>query len=422
VVTVLGVVSDLGLDLGIIRFGAIHAGEGGGAGIQRTTRKALRAVLASSLVILVLVQATAHILADGVFGKPQLTPLFRAFGFIIPLMAAQSLLLATTRAMKVMKYSFYVWIFQPLAGLAFAIPLLMLRRGIQAVAFSQVASVAVGTAIGLYGYLRTVPRLPETGESLPLGKMLRFSAPLSVTKWMHYANERTEVFFLGFLPSALDVGIYNISWRLAGMETVFRLSLEYILAPFSSDLSHRREIPQLEALYKTTAKWGFTAALMLFSIYALFAAPIMKVFDPSYVSGAGVLVALALAQLFNEFTGPCGTILIMSGRAGLSLLNTIVLLVSSIGLDWWLIPRHGLSGAAVAGALTIILVSAGGIVLLRRFVYSGPLYADAAYALLFIAAYIALLALLKLDAEDRVVIDAIRRKFGRSSPKPTEGL
>jgi O-antigen/teichoic acid export membrane protein len=436
-----GVISNLGLGHGIVRFGAIQAETQGRVGIHRTTMAALVISLPIALLFMLALLLSADLIASGIFNKPQLAPLIRALALSIPFMSLQVSLLAGTRALKAMKYSVHVWVIQPLAALVLAALLLVSGLGMQAVAFSFAASYVLGAGLALFYYVRVIATKEKSGTPFSMRQMLRFSLPLSLNRLVHFTNERTELFFLGLLPGAIDVGIYNVGWRMAGMETVFRESLEQIFEPFSSALSHRKEIEQLGALYKTTAKWSFTGALMLFLIYVLFAKTILGVFDPSFVAGAGVLILLGFAQLVNASTGPCGTVLIMSGRSGLSLMNTVLLFAVSIGLDWLLIPRYGLAGAAVAGSVAVILViflrvvevwltlgihpfkwsivkplSAGllGVALvyaLRTYVYSGSLVMDMVYALLFVAVYVAVIYLLRLDEEDILVLSAVRSRI-----------
>jgi O-antigen/teichoic acid export membrane protein len=169
----------------------------------------------------------------------------------------------------------------------------------------------------------------------------------------------------------------------------------------------------------------------------------MTLFDPAYAIGATVLVWLGFAQLVNAGTGPCGTVLIMSGRSDLSFMNTVILLAVSIGLDIWLIPKYGLRGAAWAGAIAVILVnllrlfevwltlkihpfkwgfakpiaagvlSSVSIYFLQSRVFSEGLLLDLASLLLLIFIYIAIIYLLKLDSEDILVIDSVRRRILR---------
>jgi O-antigen/teichoic acid export membrane protein len=441
IATFVGVIANLGLSKGIVRFGAINAHEEGLSGIHRATMAGLRITLPAGLAMMLGLLLSADLLAVGIFKKPELAPLIRALGLTVPFRTLTASLLAGTMARKIMRYSVIVSIVQPLAALVLAIPLLVLGYGMQAAVLAFVVSYILGAALALYCYLRMIPRKHRTGRRFSLRQMFKFSIPLALNDLINYTNQRTEVFFLGLLPAATPVGLYNIAWSLAGTEAMFVMSVNAIISPFTSDLSHRRAIGQLESLYKTTAKWAFTGALMVFLVFVFSAPTIMNVFDPAYVAGAGVLIALGLARLLGSATGSAGTVLIMSGRSDLSLMNTIIILVASIGLDWFLIPRYGLTGAALAGALTVVLIELlrvvevwlilkihpfmwsfakpiiAGLVglaiayVLRAAVGLQSLWIDMVCWVIFAVIYFTIIYLLKLDPGDILVLSAMRRRI-----------
>lgn len=440
IVSFIGLVSNIGLPQGIIRYGAIRMLEKGRSGVYHVVESALKVIIPICVLAAIALAFGAEGLSTLVFKKPELTAAFQVLAISIPFVALQSTFLAATRSMKEMKYTSIVGVIQPLIALVLAIILIALGMDVMGAAIAFNTSYVVGSILALIFYLRMIPSEERSGERFPLGQMLKFSIPLSMTEWMQYANERTEIFFLGLLPGAIGISIYKIAWSLAGLETLLRLSLEQILAPYSSDLTHRREITQLGSLYKITAKWGFTAALMIFLIYVLFGKEIMGFFDPSLVSGAWVLVALGAAQLFNEFTGACNTILIMSGRSWLTLMNTIGLFGLNIALDWTLIPAYGLVGAAIAGSTSVILlnmmrvievwlilkihpwkwsffkpalagvIAAGGIYLLNRYVMPESLVLDLIAILVFCVAFLWLIKILRVDKDDSLVINEMLHK------------
>ena len=353
------------------------------------------------------------------------------------------MLMAAVKALKIVKYSVFIELIRLLVALISAILLFGLKFGSDAIAFSYVFGYFVTFCMAIIIYRRVVPLVDETQtEAIPVRKLLKFSLPISLSHGIFYTNERTEVFFLGLFSSSVNVGIYRVAWSLAGLETIIRSSLQEILGPFSAELIFRKEIKQLEVLYKTTAKWAFTGALILFLMYALFGKTILSLLDPTYVTtGLGILIVLGLAQLFNEITGACETILTMSGRSDLALMNTIILFALSITLDLIFIPRYGLMGAGVAGGLTVIainilqvvelwllhkihpfkwsflkpviasFVASGIILVLRQFVDTTAFWMDLLYVLIFVTAFVFTLIRQKFDAEDDLVINALKKKL-----------
>jgi O-antigen/teichoic acid export membrane protein len=140
----------------------------------------------------------------------------------------------------------------------------------------------------------------------------------------------------------------------------------------------------------------------------------------------------------------------MAGRSDLSFFNTAILFISSVALDWTLIPRFGLSGAAFAGAFTIVLVNilrvtevwmllrihpftlsflkpiiaglVGGAVVLgmRAFPGAAGPWNDLMQGLVFVTIYCAMILLLRLEAEDLLVLRAIQRRIS-GRPPGTQG-
>lgn len=443
IVMFIGLLSTLGLPQGVIRFGSIEIETGGKAGVHQVVMSAFKVVIPASILLGLATFLGASFFANLIFHKPELTGILQILAISVPFVALLSTVMAATRSMKEMRWTAIVGIVQPLIALAAAIILVLIGMGTKGASYAYVASYVMGSALALFYYLRMIPKEDRKGEPYPLREMLKFSIPLSMTEWMHFANERTEIFFLGLLPGSVGVSMYKIAWSLAGLETLLRLSLEQILGPYSSELSHKSKIIQLGVLYKTTAKWGFTAALMIFLVYMLYGKEIMGIFDPSLASGGVVLLMLAFAQLFNEFTGACNTILIMSGRSDLTLMNTTILFGSSIALDWLLIPTYGVIGAGIAGGTTVILVNvlrvvevwwtlhihpfklsfikpvlagvvAGGFFfLIHTYVYPESLVVDFIAAVLFCGAFLYGVFLLKLDPTDLVVVNAVKKKLLR---------
>jgi O-antigen/teichoic acid export membrane protein len=451
----IGVIANLGMNQSIIRFGAIYNRSEGRIGIHRITMAAMRIVLPFGFLLMLILLLFADTIAVNIFNKPVLASLIRALGLSVPFMSVQISLLSATTVLRTMKYMVVVMIFQPLIGLLIAIPLLVYDMGVQAVALSLTVSYILATGLAFYFYMRVVYYKEKKTRKVSMWNLIKFSLPLTFTEWIQFANDRTELFFLGLMPGAIDVGIYKIADSLSGLEPTLRQSLSRILAPLISDLSNRKEIKQLESLYKTTAKWSFTLALALFLIFLLFAEGIMNFFDPAFVSGVGVLIVLGFAQLINAGAGSCGSVLIMSGRSDLSLMNTIVLFVVNITLDYFLIPIYGLAGAALAGSVAVILItflrvlevwlilhihpfkwsfakpimaglsSLALVHILRTYINSESIVVVIIYSLIFVAVYITLIYLLNLDPEDMLVLNAIRRKIAlpirdlKGNHKPT---
>jgi O-antigen/teichoic acid export membrane protein len=102
----------------------------------------------------------------------------------------------------------------------------------------------------------------------------------------------------------------------------------------------------------------------------------LAIFGPEYADeGVAVVVLMSVAMLFAVATGPADTLLLMSGRSALSLINSLTALALDIGLCLVLIPKMGITGAALAWAVAVSIRCALAVVQTRftmRIVSFGP--------------------------------------------------
>jgi O-antigen/teichoic acid export membrane protein len=66
-----------------------------------------------------------------------------------------------------------------------------------------------------------------------------------------------------------------------------------------------------------------------------------------------VLIILGLTMLLSAACGQVDMVLITTGRSSWSLVNGLLAVVVNVGLDLFLIPRYGITGAAIGWAAAI---------------------------------------------------------------------
>ena len=212
--------------------------------------------------------------------------------------------------------------------------------------------------------------------------------------------------------------------------------------PIISDLYSQGELLRLEKFYQTTTKWSVTFNIPIFLTFLLFADSLLALFGADFTAGATGLIILSVGSLINAATGICGPMINMTGHQTLTFVNAVVYLTATLLLDILLIPRFGVTGAALAGSLTIMLVNflrAGEIfVLLKMLPYNksflkliaaGLLAAGLTYAAdqflitysplarvgagmtLLWGSYALLVVLFKLSAEDQILLDSAVKHF-----------
>jgi O-antigen/teichoic acid export membrane protein len=89
----------------------------------------------------------------------------------------------------------------------------------------------------------------------------------------------------------------------------------------------------------------------------------LALFGPEFAAGYGALVILSLGRVFGAAMGSAGLLLAMSGHERDFLAATFAGAGLNLLLDWLLIPRLGLNGAAWASVAG--LVAMNGLAALR---------------------------------------------------------
>jgi hypothetical protein len=89
---------------------------------------------------------------------------------------------------------------------------------------------------------------------------------------------------------------------------------------------------------------------------------LLHIFGSGYGVGAPVMLVLACCMLVSTGIGMADTVLLMAGRTSWSLANATVSLAVQIGLDLWLIPIHGVLGAAIGWGAAILVRNGAALV------------------------------------------------------------
>ena len=161
---------------------------------------------------------------------------------------------------------------------------------------------------------------------------------------------------LGLLGSEKEVGAYRVAVQLS-MLVIFALSVvNQVIQPSLSRLHAQGDMLAFQKLVADSSVWMFIGTLIP-AVGLAFAAPqvLEIVFGAEYRAAAPALQILIFGQVINVFFGSVGTILNMTGLEKEATRGMIIAVVINLALDVLLIPLMGLTGAALASALTIAI-------------------------------------------------------------------
>ncbi|HYZ11685.1 MAG TPA: oligosaccharide flippase family protein [Actinomycetota bacterium] len=392
---VLGYFSRVGMDMAAVRRVAIEVGRDRRATVRAIVSRAAVIASVASLAVAALVFLLAEPLARA-FAADEVgaaTDAFRAGALAIPFVALVQVYLGGTRGLKVMRHTLYVfWMGQPLGWLALILLGWLAARsvGITALAYSVSWLLATAGAAWLW-HRETAGFGRQATEPGEVRGLLRYGTPRAPAALFSQLLFWTDLFVLASFAPAAETGVYAAAARAAQVILLFIISVSLMFSPFVADLHARGERHKLDRLFKQITRWTMAATLPLFVVLAVAPASALRLFGSEFGAGRTALLILLLGQLVNVATGTVGFVLIMVGRTGWDLvvyaasvafdIGAAVLLIGGLGL--------GMEGAAIAGALTMVLSKLARLWLVWRYVRIQPFDRD--YARLLIPAGVGLL-------------------------------
>jgi O-antigen/teichoic acid export membrane protein len=221
-------------------------------------------------------------------------------------------------------------------------------RGVVIGTFATELAVAAGVAWWLAGH--RLLRLPAVAPERFAARLAKFVVPVFLINLAYFALTLADRFFLEHFISAEQVGLYSFGSKigsvvLAGLITPFSMAvIPYALSISRQD--HFRSTYSRILQYFLIVAGCASLAVFAFSreLTGLLAAP-------AYASAAGVVGPVLMGWLFYGIYYAISIALDIVERTDLALAAVAVGAAASLLLNWLLIPRLGMYGAALTGCL-----------------------------------------------------------------------
>lgn len=407
VIKLMEIVARLGLELGALHYVAIAEGEGKPGRVRGTVRSAVWLAGFASFILAVCVALGAPLIARW-FDLPELEAVLRILAWSLPPSSVTMIFLAALLGLRQVRLNTIgEKLALPSINLAACSLLLAAGFGASGAGIAYVvAAILTAPLVARFFYVSAGASMADE-PPVPASVLLRFSIPLLFASIFNQALMWIDTLMLGLLRSADDVGIYSAATRIALCAGMVVGSINVIFAPRISDLYNRKELAQLEMLYKIVGKWIFLVSLPIAFVMILLPRQLMLLFGPGFVDGGGALVVLALTQLIGSGTGAVGFMLTMSGHQRLMLLNTVAACVLNVGLNALLIPAFGITGAALATCISIAAYNLAALLQVRWLIGMHPYSTDYLRVLAAGLLALALSALLKACLDEMMFLQEI---------------
>jgi O-antigen/teichoic acid export membrane protein len=363
--TILANAAELGADTGLVRAVARSRALTAVADLRRLVGAALLPVLACGLLLAAAVWVWAPWLTRLFLHEvdPQAAASIRLLALFVPLQAATIVALSGTRGFDTMvPYVVVENLGKPLARLLLVVAVLAAGLGALGALTAWAAPITLGLLVAVVALMRQLRAAERAagaaaGPAQPTRDLVvgfwRFAAPRGLAGVFQIAAIWLNVLVVGALRSPGEAGIYAAVGKLAVVGTLVMEAVRLPFAPQISGLLARGEHDRARAVYQVGTWWMVTACWPLYLLFAIFSPVVLAIFGPEFSAGAAALLVLSLAMLLNVGTGSVTVLLLMAGKSSWNVLNTLAALSVNLGLGLVLVPRIGITGAAVGWAAGI---------------------------------------------------------------------
>jgi len=165
--------------------------------------------------------------------------------------------------------------------------------------------------------------------------------------------QRLDIVLVGVMKGPAEAAIYTAATRFLVAGQLGNAAISMAAQPQLTRLFAIRDRAGANTVYQVTTAWLILLTWPIYLLAAVFGPSVLGIFGRSYHAGSTVMVILALAMLVATACGQVDTVLITTGRSGWSLVNGLLAMGVNIGVDLLLIPRMGITGAAIGWAAAI---------------------------------------------------------------------
>ncbi len=355
--TIATIVTMLGMNTSILRLIPEHVVKYSVTSAFNVYRKIQYFVVSASILVGILLYATSELIATKLFSKPYLSSYFALAAAFVVFRSLADLNTHAVRGVGLIKAFAIMQVFPPATFLLVLIGFTLIHGDQDSPVYAQLASWAATAVVGvaiMEFYFKSQIRPGDSASSMPLWEILRISSPMMMTASMQFVIGQTGVLFIGVYGNESDVGYYAIAVKMATLSSFVLYAINSMAAPKFSALYHKGALDELFYVARKSTRLIFWTTVPVLIVLLVAGGPLLDIlFGAEFRSAYPAMVILLVGQFANSIAGSTGVFMNMTGHQ-LVFRNVMVTAgLINIALSVLLIPRFGITGAAIAGTVCI---------------------------------------------------------------------
>jgi len=356
------VVTRVGLDTAVMKLISAFESQSNYAGIKEVYNKSITILFITSLTSSLFMAAFSGIIAELIFDKSYLKEFIASTAlFIIPV----TFFYFHTEALRGLHFIRSYAFLQHLSPMLLAIIIFFISFFILG-ADEYIPLYAYGSSFVILSLVSFVIWMKKSGigsivdtvNNYTFKSLIQFSSPFFFSNSLALIMGWIDVLMLAVFCSDSEVGIYIVALKISTLAGIVLLAVNAVVAPKFSALHAQNDLIKLKEVAQSSTKLIFWFTVPIIFIVIYFSHNIFSLFGSEFIIAQTTLYLLFLGAFFSAISGSVGFILQMSGHQK-KFQNIMLLSISvNILLNYFLIPRYGMEGAAIATSVSKIIWNA----------------------------------------------------------------
>ncbi len=205
-------------------------------------------------------------------------------------------------------------------------------------------------------FLRKIPKEIIGCSHENRGKeWLLASFPFLWVDGMQIIINQSDVLLIGLLLGTEQTGIYNAASKIAGLALFGITAANMIAAPLIAENYAKGDLHKLQEVVTSSARLIFASTVAISLFLIITGNYLLEIFGAEFKTAYAPMIILVFGQIINALTGSVGYLMTMTGHQRQAAIILSIGALLNIILNYILIPRFGLYGAAIATAVTTAL-------------------------------------------------------------------
>jgi O-antigen/teichoic acid export membrane protein len=359
------ILASFGMGYGLVRYIPLYRGKKEFLKIKFIFKISTFLALFISLIISLFLFSLSEIISVNIFNDSSLIPFLKFFSLAIPPAVLLSLFIHTLQAYeRIGLTSFLNNILMTGIKLFLLITLIFLGLQLQSIILSFVLATFIVFIISFFilnhYVLSSFPNdsIPNSKKSRLLKEVFSYSLPLLFAGITWKLFHWTDSILIGYFSNSLEVGLYNAAVPIAFLLGISsQLFIQLFFPLITKEYSQGRN-DVIKQLSKQVNKWIFALNLPLILLIIVFPKAFLNIlFGAEFIPAYNALRFFAIGMFFLNLSEVPNRLVSMKGKSKTILVDILLLTIFNIFLNYILIPRWGINGAAIATTISLIFLT-----------------------------------------------------------------